>query len=139
MAQVFGSTAGDTKVVKAAKATVKFDGGGIKGTAIALNVNVQFQRQVERVPTLGKNQIISVGLPQGTVTAQEVLFKDAPKLEDDKCNVGSVTIVPDKNCGDNPATIICKGCVLSAVTVEALGGRGYIARGVTMTFIAMEM
>lgn len=139
MAQVFGSNDQNVKVVKAAKATITFSGGGIDGTAVALNVQVQFSRQVERVPTLGNNQVLSVGLPQGTVTAQEVLFSDAPNLSDDGCSSGTVTITPDSTCGDNPNDIICKGCIVSAVSVEAVGSRGYIARGVTITFIALEM
>lgn len=138
MAEVFGSS-GAAAVVKASKATISFFGGGIDGIGVALNVQVQFSRQVERVPTLGEDQIISVGLPQGTVTAQEVLFKDAPVIGDDGCEAGVVEIIPDSTCGDNPGTITCTGCILSAVSVEAQGGRGYIARGVTITFIGLDM
>lgn len=138
MAQVFGSNDQNVKVVKAAKATITFKGGGIDGSAVALNVSVQFSRNVERVPTLGTDQVLSVGLPQGTVTAQEVLFRNAPSLGDDGCIAGTVTIIPDSACLNNPNKIVCKGCILSAVTVDAQGGRGYIARGVTITFIALE-
>lgn len=139
MAKVFGSNDQNVKVVKAAKATITFSGGGIDGTAVALNVQVQFSRNVERVATLGNDQVLSVGLPQGTVTAQEVLFKNAPNLGDDGCTAGTVTITPDSTCLDNPNKIICKGCIVSAVSVDAVGGRGYIGRGVTITFISLEM
>ena len=136
---VFGSTA-DVQVVKAHEAHIYVPGGEL----IALDVTIQFQRPVENVPVIGSTNIISVGRPMGTFTAQTVLCKEfdavtAFHLEEDDCDVFSMDVDLSGSCDIGDGSIHVDGCVTSAVSLQASGGRGYIANGVTVTFTQLEM
>lgn len=139
---VFGGTTDKPTVLKAGKAIVTVNGT----TLLALGVQVQFGRQVEIVPVLGKKRVVSLGEPQGQFTANTIIAKDvdsfkAFKLSGDDCMPFAMTITFDAKdaCDVAGKTITCKNCFSSNVSVDAQGGRGYIAQGVQVTFTALEV
>ena len=128
-------------VVKAGKATLTVN----SSTLVALDVQIQFQRTVEIVPTIGKQKVLSIGEPQGTFSANTILAKNndafkAFKLSGDDCKPFDMKIeVNDNACDLNGKTVTAKNCVASAITIGAQGGRGYIAQGVQVAFTALEI
>lgn len=142
MAKIFGASSGDPVIVKAGKAIVDINGK----TLLALDVTVQYQRPVEVVPTLGDKEILSIGKPQGTFTANTILSKDVDPvvafgLSNDGCDPLSMTIkFQGGACKGNPSgSIKISGGIASAVSVTAQGARGYIATGVSVTFTGLDM
>lgn len=141
MATIFGASADKPVIVKAGKAIVTVGNKEM----LALDVTVQFQRPVEIVPTLSKKRVLSLGIPQGTFTCSTIIAKGtdpvtAFKLDGDGCDPFNMTIkFNDGACDMNGKSIQCKQCVASAVSVQAQGARGYIASGVNVTFIGMDM
>lgn len=138
---VFGADTSKPLVVKAGKAVVTCGGQ----TLIALDVSVQFGREVQKIPTISRQSILSIGEAQGTVSASTILAKDADAmgalhLGDDGCDPFSMTIsFRDGACGMNGKTITCHNCVASSVSLQAQGGRGFIAQGVQIVFTALTM
>lgn len=133
---VFGAEKTKPTVVKAGKATITINGDKY----LALNVQIQFQRPVEVVPTVGKERVLSIGEPQGTITAEKVLGQDSLKALEDKCEAKNAIIEVSDDCGNgNNPKITCHNVILSGATVTAQGGRGYIAAGVAGTFTALEI
>lgn len=139
---VFGGSTDKPTVIKAGKAIVTVGGN----TLLALGVQVQFGRQVEIVPALSKKRVVSLGEPQGQFTANTILAKgvdafDAFKLSGDDCTPFDMTIKFDGNdaCDMAGKTIKAKNCFASNVSIDAQGGRGYVAQGVQVTFTALEL
>ena len=138
---VFGNGTEKPIVLRAGKAIVKCGGT----TLIALNVQLQYQRPVEVVPTLGEKRVISVGEGTGTFSAESVLAKGndvtgALHLNDDGCSPFSMSIeMQGSTCDAAGKTITAHNCIASAVSISAQGGRGLIAQGVQVTFTAMSM
>lgn len=138
---VFNTNTGKPTVVRAGKAIVKVNGA----TLMALNVSLTYQRPVEIVPTIGEKRVLSIGEGQGQFSAQTVLSSDsnvvkAMGLNDDGCDPFSMTIeFQGATCTMSGKTVTAHNCVASAVSLDAQGGRGYIANGVTVTFTALTM
>lgn len=139
---VFGGNVDKPYVIKSGKAIVTVD----NKTLLALGVQVQFSRQVEIVPALGKKRIVSLGEPNGQFTANTILAKGedafkAFKLSGDDCKPFDMTIkFKGKDaCDMQGKTIKVKNCFSSNVTLDAQGGRGYITQGIQVTFTALEM
>jgi len=142
MASVFGGSIDKPTVLKAGKAIVTVGGKDL----LALNVTVQFQRQVEMVPVLGKKRVVSLGEPQGSFTCDTILAKSvdafsAFKLSGDDCTPFDMKIKFDGNqaCDMQGKTVTAKNCFSSAINITAQGGRGYIGQGVQVTFTALVM
>lgn len=142
MGSVFGGSTDKPTVIKAGKAIVTVD----NTTLLALGVQIQFQRQVEIVPALSKKRVVSLGEPQGQFTANTILAKGvdafkAFKLSGDDCKPFDMKIKFDGNDGCDMAgkTVTAKNCFASNVSVDAQGGRGYVAEGVQVTFTALEL
>jgi hypothetical protein len=142
MGSVFGGSTDKPTVIKAGKAIVTVGGT----TLLALGVQVQFGRNVELVPALSKKRVVSLGEPQGQFTANTILAKGidafkAFKLSGDDCKPFDMKIKFDANDGCDMAgkTVTAKNCFASNVTVDAQGGRGYVAEGVQVTFTALEL
>ena len=135
MAAVFSEEAGATSI-KSNKAIIKIG----STTALALNVQITFQRQVEIVPTIGEDRVISVGMPQGQFSIESLIGHDdmASELEQDGCTPTTVVIENPDECGPS-GSITCDGVVLSAVTITAQGGRGYIAHNIQGVFTKLTM
>ena len=138
---VFGADTGKPLVVRAGKAIVTCGGH----TLIALDLTVQYPREVQKIPTLGKRSVISIGEAQGTASASTILARDedamsALHLNDSGCDPFSITMTfQDSACGMNGKTITCHNCVAQAVTIQAQGGRGFISQGVQIVFTALTM
>lgn len=140
---VFGGDTGTPTVLKAGKAIITVD----SETLLALGVQIQFGRQVEIVPALSEKRIISISEPQGQFTANTILAKNfdsfkAFKLSGDDCTPFQMTIKFDaKDTCETLAgkEITAKNCFSSSVSLDAQGGRGYIAQGVQVTFTALVM
>lgn len=140
---VFGSDTGAPAVVKTGRAILKVD----KAQLLALDVTIQFQRQVENVPVLGPKRVLSIGEPQGTFQANSVMaksFNDLAGLHlngENDCEPFTCTVsLSDGNvCGVEAKDITLYGCVASAVSVNMQGGRGYIVQGFQITFTGMDM
>lgn len=138
---VFGTDTGKPIVVRAGKAIVTVNGQ----TMIALGVQVQFQRQVELLPTIGKKRVLSIGEGTGTFSADTILSKEnniesAFRLNDDGCSPFAITITfKDSSCSENGKTVTAHNCVASAITIGAQGGRGYIAEGLQATFTGLTV
>ena len=138
---VFG--ADDTKpiILKAGKCIVTIG----STTLIALNVTVQFGREVQVVPALSKKRIVSIGEPQGTFTAETIIAKgndptNAFHLNDQDCSVYHMTIkFEGKACDAAGKTVQCRNCFTQSVNVTAQGGRGWIGAGFQVTFTALKM
>lgn len=142
MANIFGASTEPPVIVKAGKAIVEVNDKEM----LALDVTVQFQRPTEIVPTLSKKRVLSLGIPQGTFTCSTIIANGdadpvaAFKLGDDGCEPFNMTIkFQDGACAMNGKSIQCQQCVASAVSVQAQGARGYIASGINVTFIGMDM
>lgn len=138
---VFGTDTGKPIVVRAGKAIVTVNGQ----TMIALGVQVQFQRTVELLPTIGKKRVLSIGEGTGTFSADTILSKEnniesAFRLNDDGCSPFAITITfKDSSCSENGKTITAHNCVASAISIGAQGGRGYIAEGLQATFTGLTV
>ena len=135
---VFGADTSKPLVVKAGKAVVTCGGQ----TLIALDLTVQFGRNVEKIPTISRQSILSIGEAQGAVSASTILAKDADAMGALHlgCDPFSMTIsFRDGACGMNGKTITCHNCVASSVSLQAQGGRGFIAQGVQIVFTALTM
>ena len=139
---VFGGSTDKPTVVKAGKAIVTVGGH----TLLALGVQVQFGRQVEIIPALSKKRVVSLGEPQGQFTANTILAHgidafNAFKLSGNDCTPFDMTITFDVKyaCDLAGKTVKAKNCFASNVSVDAQGGRGYVAQGVQVTFTALEM
>lgn len=142
MGSVFGGSTDKPTVIKAGKAIVTVGGT----TLLALGVQLQFGRNVELVPALSKKRVVSLGEPQGQFTANTILAKGidafkAFKLSGDDCKPFDMKIKFDAQDGCDMAgkTVTAKNCFSSNVTVDAQGGRGYVAEGVQVTFTALEL
>lgn len=140
MASVFGADVGAPITVKAGKATVTVNGQ----TLIALGIEIAFQRTVQPVDVLGKNRVISIGEPNGTVTFQTLLAKsvnafDAFNLGGGDCIPFSMKITFDGACDMAGKTVTAMNCVSSSVSIGAQGGRGFVSQNVTVAFTAMDM
>lgn len=141
MASVFGTDTGKPIVVKAGKAMLTVGGH----TLIALDVQLSYQRAVEVIPTIGAKKVLSLGEPQGQMSANTVLAKgndafSAFKLGGDDCTPFDMSIkVMDGSCDLNGKTVTAKNCVASALSIAVQGGRGYVAQGVQVTFTALDM
>lgn len=130
-------------LVKAGRATLSIDG---EGTMLALNCQIQFQRNVEVVPTIGNQRVLSVGEPQGTMSIQTLISNSEDSIDkilgkDEGCEgfTLEVDLDADGTCGMSGKTLVLSGCVSSSVSVELQGGRGYVASGVQITFTALDM
>ena len=139
---VFGGATDKPTVLKAGKAIVRVG----NTTLLALGVQVQFGRQVELVPVLGKKRVVSLSEPQGQFTANTILAKGvdafkAFKLSGDDCTPFDMKIKFDGKdaCDMAGKTVTAKNCFASNVSVDAQGGRGYVAQGVQVTFTALEL
>lgn len=138
---VFGTDTGKPIVVRAGKAIVTVNGQ----TMIALGVQVQFQRQVELLPTIGKKRVLSIGEGTGTFSADTILSKEnniesAFRLNEDGCSPFAITITfKDSSCSENGKTVTAHNCVASAISIGAQGGRGYIAEGLQATFTGLTV
>lgn len=139
---VFGGNIDKPLVIKSGKAIVTVD----NTTLLALGVQVQFSRQVEIVPALGKKRVVSISEPQGQFTANTILAKEedafnAFKLSGDDCKPFDMTIKFEGNdaCDMQGKSVTAKNCFASNVSLDAQGGRGYIAQGIQVTFTALEM
>ena len=144
MSKVFGASNAAPKVFKANKVIVTINNVNL----IAMGVTIQFQRDVTPVPVLGDRRVISIGEPVGQMSAQSFLSKDGSVFQ-------AFDIVGEGGCGGFSATldfskskdacdlagmkVTLKNCYASAVSIEAQGGRGYIANGVNVTFLGMEV
>ena len=144
MAQIFGSDAGTPPtIVKAGKAMLLVGEG--MHSMLALGVQIQFQRSVQVIPTLGNSDVLSIGKPTGTLTISSLLSKDSDignqlKINDDGCDPLTLTLTfNDGACSMNGKSVTITGGVASAVSIEAQGERGFVATGVSVTFTAMEM
>lgn len=137
---VFG-TSKNAVVVKAGRAKVTTD----NGVLMALGVQLQYGRQVEIVPTLGDRRMISVGEGQGTISINTVLCKDVDAINafglgDSGCKDFTMSLTfKDGTCGMSGRTVRASHCIASAVSIDAQGGRGYIANGVQISFTALEI
>jgi len=138
---VFSTDTSKPVTVRAGKAIVKVGGS----TLLALNVQVNFQRTVELIPTLSKKRVISVGEGQGTFSAETVLSKEnnieaGMHLFDSGCSPFSMTLTfDDESCSLNGKTVTAHNCIASAVSIGAQGGRGYVAEGVQCVFTALSV
>lgn len=138
---VFGASTSAPKVLKADKAILTAGGQ----TVIGLSVAITFQRGVERVPVIGPQEVLSVSKPNGTIQIGTIVAKGnealaAFHLNDDGCSPFTLTLdLKDGACDSGSKTITAYGCVSSSVSIEANGGRGYIASGVGITFTGMDM
>lgn len=125
----------DAKVIKANKAIVKIEGS----TSLALNVQIQFQRSVDVIDTIGESRVIAVGEPKGTFSIEQVIGHERiSALEENGCTPITVSISSADECGGT-STITCSNCVLSATSITAQGGRGFIAHGVQGVFTKLEI
>lgn len=134
---VFNYDSTSLKVVKADEATVDFGGGD----CIATGVQIQFQRQVERVPTIGKDDVASVSKPQGQFTANTVFMKTLPPIfSQDACKPVDVVVdFGEGTCEYSGKKVTLHNCIASAVSMDLQGGRGYVASGLTLTFFGMDV
>lgn len=139
---VFGGSTDKPTVVKAGKVIVTVGNKDL----LALGVQIQFGRQVEIVPALSKKRVVSLGEPQGQFTANTLLAKgvdafEAFKLSGDDCTPFDMKLKFDAKdaCDFAGKTVTAKNCFASNVSIDAQGGRGYIAQGVQVTFTALEL
>ena len=141
MANVFGADSGKPIVLKAGKCIVTVGGT----TIIALNVTVQFGREVQVIPALSKKRVVSLSEPQGTFTAETIIAKgndpsSAFKLTGDDCSGYQMTVKFDGNaCDAGGKTVKCMNCFTNSVQITAQGGRGFIGSGFSVTFTALDM
>lgn len=142
MASVFGASVDKPTVLKAGKAIVTVDGTDL----LALDVQLQFQRNVEVLPVLGKKRAVSLSEPQGSFTCNTLLAKGvdafkAFKLSGDDCKPFDMKIKFEGKgaCDEAAKTVTAKNCFATVVSITAQGGRGYIGQGVQVTFTALEM
>jgi len=137
MANVFNAS-DNVKVIKADKAIVTVG----KQNMLALGVTIQ------QVPVLGDADVLSIGKPSGTISIESLLISgqdyditNNPILQGDGCEPQQLDITFGKTegaCAQLNKEVHCAGCIASAVTVAAQGGRGYIASGVQITFTSMS-
>ena len=138
---IFSTDTSKPITVRAGKAIVKVGGA----TLLALNVQLNFQRSVELIPTLSKKRVMSVGEGQGSFSAETVLSKEnniesAFRLNEDGCSPFAITITfKDSSCSENGKTVTAHNCVASAISIGAQGGRGYIAEGLQATFTGLTV
>lgn len=142
---VFGASTAAPKVFKANKVIVTINNENL----IAMNVTIQYGRQVESVPVLGETRVISLGEPQGTLSADAFLSKDkkvfnAFKLDGDSNDCKGFTATLDFSKAEGACDLAgmkveLKNCFATAVTITAQGGRGYIAAGAQLTFLGMDI
>ena len=145
MASVFNSPTKSATLLRTDKAKVSVSGGS--KNMIALGVTVSFQRAVEIIPVIGEERLISVGIPQGQCTIQSLLCKDGNVLSQimakdgkDDCSGFDMSLdMSNDKCLGGTKKVTMHGCVASAVSIEAQGGRGYVASGVTITFTGLEV
>ena len=143
MANVFNAS-DNVKVIKADKAIVTVG----KQNMLALGVTIQYGRPVQQVPVLGDADVLSIGKPSGTISIESLLISgqdyditNNPILQGDGCEPQQLDITFGKTegaCAQLNKEVHCAGCIASAVTVAAQGGRGYIASGVQITFTSMS-
>ena len=140
MSNVFGGSE-KARVIKADKAIVTINGT----VAIALGVSIQYTRQVQKVPVLALEDIISIGTASGVFSADTILLKGGSDImaneliSGDGCRPGTITVrFQDGACDSQVRPITCKNCIASAVNVTAQGGRGFVASGVSIIFTAMS-
>lgn len=138
---VFSADSSKPTVLKAGKAIVTVD----NKTLIALNVTIQFQRNVEVLPALSKKRVISISEPTGQFTAETIIARgndstSAFRLTDNDCSAYDMKVKLEEGaCDASGKTFTCKNCFTQAVQVTAQGGRGFIGAGFTVTFTALEM
>lgn len=143
MSKIFGSDAGTPTIVKAGKATLSVGEG--MHSMLALGVQIQFQRSVQVIPTIGNSDVLSIGKPTGILTISSLLSKDSDignqlKINGDGCDPLTLELkFNDGACSMNGKSVTITGGVASAVSIAAQGERGYVATGVSVTFTAMEM
>lgn len=145
MAKNVFNASGSARVIKADKAIVTLD----KQPMLALGVTIQYGRPVQQLPVLAEEEVLSIGKPSGTISIDALLISGADAditknslLNSDGCDPAkALTITYGKTegaCASLNKPVTCKNCVASAVTVNAQGGRGYIATGVQIVFTAMS-
>ena len=138
---VFGADSAQPTVIKAGKAILVVNDAEI----IALNVQINYPRNVEVVPVLSKKRVISIGEPQGQFTAETILANgsdafSAFKLDGNDCSPFDMKIkVSDNACDLNGKSVTAKNCFASSVNISAQGGRGFIGQGMQVTFTALEI
>lgn len=143
MANVFNAS-DKVKVIKADKAIITVGDQPM----LALGVIIQYGRPVQQVPVLAETDVLSIGKPTGTISIESLLISGAdyditknPILSGDGCDPQPLSITFGKTegaCAQLNKEVHCGGCIASAVTVSAQGGRGYIASGVQITFTSMS-
>ncbi len=138
---MLGSTRSDPKVIRAGRAYITIG----SDTAVAIGVQIQFQRTVNKLPTLSKDNILTVSEPQGTLTINSLLMSGKGSVWDSikgkDCKPEPMTISygnDDADCNPNPKQVKLSGCLASAISLSGDGSQGYIAEGVTYTFTDME-
>ena len=136
MAIVFDHNPSEMKVVKGDSAIVTVAGEPL----LATNVQIAFQRNVQRLPVVGNKDVVSVGKPQGQFTAEAVYMKSVPAIFNKTgCKPEEITVTfSGDDCGNEGKSINLKGCVASALQISISGERGYVASGVTITFMGMD-
>lgn len=141
MTNVFNAS-DKARVIKSDKAIVTI----ARQPAIALGVTIQYGRPVQQVPVLADEDVISIGKPSGTITAETILMKGSgditenPLINSDGCKVGQTLTIKfiDGACDTQTKPVTCNNCIASAISVTARGGQGYVATGVTITFTSMS-
>lgn len=133
---IFGQATGAPLVVKGDNAIVTVDGDEL----LATQVQISYQRNVQRLPVVGKKDVLSVGKAQGVFTAEAIYAKSLPSIFNETgCDPKTITVkMSVDDCNKDAKDITLFGCVASALQISLSGERGYIASGVTITFTSMK-
>lgn len=136
MGAIFDQQGKGTVSYSMANATVQIDGE----TLVALNAQIQFNRNVQVIPTLDANNMhIDLGTPQGTFSC-DALLGSSPSAFDSMCDSFTCTITPGDQCQDTVlGTFKCENCYASSINIQAQGGRGYVSAGFQATFTKLTV
>jgi hypothetical protein len=152
---VFGSKEANPAVFTADKATLTFGdtADATNETALAQGVEISYQRNVTNVPLLNGKKALSVGVPQGTLTAR-LLVMGGNSIQglgiDKQCSLGTITVgcgngVCENRTGnigaqlEQETTIKLHGCIASVAQISVTAEQGIVAGNFTVTFTSMEI
>lgn len=126
---VFGDENG-AKFYYLPSATVQV--GGANG--VALNVQIQYQRQVQLIPTLTAEKHFNVGRASGTFTGTFIFDEGIAGSLSTACNLGACTFSMAGQCDSPSKNVQCNDCILQSVQIQGDGSNGYATIAITATF-----
>lgn len=137
---MLGSVRDNPTVIRAGRAYVTIG----DDTTVAIGIQVQFQRTVNRLPTLSRSNILTVSEPQGTLTINSLVMSGKGSVWNSitgtDCTPATVKLSygNDDDCNQAQGSLTLSGALASAISLSGDGSQGYIANGVTFTFTDMD-